>query len=149
MAGDKFVVFPPVLKEGLPHRDAAAELGVFDALHEGGELFRLLPFRIERRADGHEAGRVVGKDGVRVVEIERFLERLAQTFKEVERPAQKEHSALDAAPLRETRHRLIDDRPEDGGGDIRLARPLIEEGLDIGLGEHAAARGDGIDALRL
>ena len=84
-----------------------------------------------------------------VVERERFLERPAQPLEEVERSAQKEHFPLDAPPLGKAGNRLIDDCLEDGGGDIRLARALIEKGLDIRFCKHAAARGNGIHALRL
>ena len=149
MAHDELVVLLPGGKERLAHRDAAAELGVSDALHDAGELFRLLSLGIERRPDRHEAGRFVGEDGVLVVELQRLPERLPEPLQKVQRAAQKEHRTLDAPPLREARDRLIDDRLQDGGGDVRLARPLVEEGLDIRLREHAAAGSDGIDALRL
>ena len=83
VAHDEFVVLFAGGKERLAHRDAAAELGVFDALHDRRELFRLLPFRVERRADRHEAGRIVGEDGVLVVELQRLLKRLPKSFQKV------------------------------------------------------------------
>ena len=111
--------------------------------------FRLFLGGIQRRADGHEAGRSLGEDRVLPVQSQRAAEGKAQPLEKVERSAQKEYVALDAPPLRKPGDRLIDDRLKDGSGDIRLARALIEKGLDIRLCKHAAARGDGIDALRL
>ena len=78
MAGDEGVVLRMVGEERLPHRDARA---VRDDLQAGDELVDVLhPLLggIDRRADGHEAGRGVGEYGVRVVQPQRALERKAQ-----------------------------------------------------------------------
>ena len=86
---------------------------------------------------------------MRFVEMKRLRERLPEAFEKVERPAEEEHLPLDAPALREPGDRLIDDRLEDGGRDILLARALVEKRLDIRFCKHAAAGGNGIDALRL
>ena len=39
---------------------------------------------------------------------------------------------------------LIDNRLENGGGEIFLGRTLIDQGLDVGFGKDTAARRDGI-----
>ena len=36
---------------------------------------------------------------------------------------------------------------EDGGGEIRLGRAVVDQRLQIGFGEHAATRGDRIQVL--
>ena len=102
-----------------------------------------------RRAGRDRVGREGGEVGVRVVQPERLLEALLQPLEEEQRPAEEEHVALDLAALREARDRLSHDRLKDGGGHVLLARALVEEGLDVRLGEHAAARGDRVDALRV
>ena len=148
MAGNKLVIFLLRAEERLAHGD------IFPVRNDGEPrrklVERFLPdlARIHRRADRHETGRRIGEDRVFVIEFQRRLERLAQRLQKEERAAEKEHLPLDPAPLREPGDRLIDDRLKDGGGNIRLARALVEEGLDIRLCEHAAARGDGIYALR-
>ena len=55
--------------------------------------------------------------------------------------------AADGLAAGKARNGLVDDRLEDRGGEVGLRRALVDEGLDIRLGEHAAARGDGVDLL--
>ena len=81
--------------------------------------------------------------------MQRIFERLAQALQKVQRAAQKQHLALDAPALRQPRHRLVHHRLKDAGGDVFLLRALVEQRLDIRLGEHAAAGGDGVHLFRL
>ena len=55
--------------------------------------------------------------------------------------------AADGLAAGKARNGLVDDRLEDRGGEVGLRRALVDEGLDVRLGEHAAARGDGIYLL--
>ena len=55
--------------------------------------------------------------------------------------------AADGLAAGKARNGLVDDRLEDRGGKVGLRRTLVDEGLDVRLGEHAAARGDGVDLL--
>src|SRR5699024_11443775 len=43
---------------------------------------------------------------------------------------------------------LADHRLVDAGGDVLGPGALVDEGLHVALGEHAAAGGDGVGALR-
>ena len=49
----------------------------------------------------------------------------------------------------QTGNGLVDHRLVDAGGDILRARALIDEGLHVTFGKHAAAGRDGIGALGL
>ena len=85
---------------------------------------------------------------VRIVQLQRLLKALLQALEEEQRAAEEQHIALDLAALRQTGNGLVDDRLEDGCGYVLLARALVEQRLNIRLGEYAAAGRDGVDALR-
>ena len=149
VAGDKFVVFLPIFEQRLPRHDVVAALAVPDF---GDDLFHGCPvrvLRVQRRAQRHETGSVFGKYRVFFVQLQSPLERPAQRFEEIQGTSQKQHFALDPPPLRQSCHRLVDDRLENGRRDVRLRRALVEKGLDVRLGKHAAAGGDGIGLFRL
>ena len=63
----------------------------------------------------------------------------------VERAAEEGHVAVDGAAARQAGDSLRHYRLEDRGGDVLLLRTLVEQGLHVGLGEHAASRCDGVD----
>ena len=67
----------------------------------------------------------------------------------MERPAQKDDLSLELPALGEARHRLIHHGLEDGRGHVLLPPALVEDGLNVALGEHAAPGGDGVDLLVL
>ncbi len=100
-------------------------------------------------AAGHEQVRVVGHDAVLFVQLERFVEALAQFGKVLQRPAEEGHVAADGPPACQAGYGLRDHRLEDGCGDVLLARALVQQRLHVGFREHAAAAGDGIDGLRV
>ena len=80
---------------------------------------------------------------------QRLIKALAQHAAEGQRPAQIQDIALDGAALCQTGNGLVDHRLVDAGGDILRARALIDEGLYVTFGKHAAAGRDGIGALGL
>ena len=67
----------------------------------------------------------------------------------MEGAAQKDDFALQLPALGEAGHRLVHHRLEDGGGHVLLPPALVQDGLDVAFGEHAAAGGDGIDLFML
>ena len=103
--------------------------------------------RVQARARGHGEARVLGEDRVRVVQLQRLLEALAQPLAIVQRPAEEHDLALDLSALGQTRDGLVHHRLIDAGGDVRLAGTLVQQRLDVALGEHAAAGCDGVEAL--
>ena len=66
---------------------------------------------------------------------------------EVQRAAEESDMAADRLAAGKTGDGLVDDRLEDGGGQVLLGRALVDQRLDIRLGKNAAARGDRIDGL--
>ena len=52
------------------------------------------------------------------------------------------------AALGQARNGLVDDGLIDGGRDVARLRTLVDEGLDVAFGKHAAAAGDGVGAGR-
>ena len=77
------------------------------------------------RARRDRVRREGGEVGVHVIQLQGLLEALLQALEEEQRAAEEEHVALDLAPLREAGDRLVDDRLEDGRGNVLLARAVI------------------------
>ena len=117
----------------------------------------------EQRVHGVGFLRAVGvlsrarRDGVRrksrevrvlVVQFERLLEALLQALEEEQRTAEEQYIALDLTALGQTGNRLVDDRLEDRRGNVLFSCALVQQRLNIRLGEYAAAGSDGVDALR-
>ena len=92
---------------------------------------------------------VLGENGVLLVQFQSGNKALPQALQEVQGTTQEDDLALQLTALGQAGHRLVHDRLEDGGGHVLLAPALVQDGLDIALGEHAAAGGDGIDLLML
>ena len=111
-------------------------------LGEGAELFGLVR---HGGAACYEEVRVLGHDAVRLVELERDVEALAQLGEILERAAEEGHVATDGAAAREARDGLRYHRLEDGRGHVLLARTLVQERLHVGLSEDATAARDGVD----
>ena len=82
-------------------------------------------------------------------QTEAFDKPFAQPVTIVQRSAQKHHVTLDSAPLRESRNRLVNDRLINAGSQVFFARALVQQGLDVGFSEHAAAGSDRIQAFML
>ena len=133
-----------------------------EALHEGRELlaagvdgsrarflgltlfFGGLLLREEGRADRDvELGVIGGDEGIGLGQ-EGFV-GLAQGGQEVQRATEEHDSSADRAPARQACDGLGGDGVEDGGGQVLVGGTLVDEGLDVGLGEDAAARGDRVE----
>ena len=101
----------------------------------------------QRRAGRDKEVGVLGDDAVLLVEVERLVEALAQLGEVLQRAAEEGHVAADGVTAGQARDGLVGHRLEDGGGDVLGGRALVEQRLDVGLGEDAAAAGDGVDVL--
>ena len=115
-----------------------------DAVQERG--FAFLGAR-ERAAGGHEEVGVFGHDDVLFVQAERDVEALAQLGQVLQGAAQKGHVPANGATAGQARDGLRDDGLEDRSGDVLLGGAFVQEGLHVGLGEHAAAARDRVDDL--
>ena len=81
------------------------------------------------------------------IQLQRLREPLPQPPEEVERPAQKDDLSLQLPALGQAGHGLVHHGLEDGGGHVLLAPALVQDGLNVALGEDAAAGGDWVDLL--
>lgn len=79
--------------------------------------------------------------------FQRALEGGAQLAHEEQRPAEEDHGAVDRPAGGEAGDGLGRDGGEDRRGQIGLGRAVVDERLEIGLGEHAAPRGDRVQGL--
>ena len=84
-----------------------------------------------------------------LIQLQGLHKPLPQAHEEVEGAAQKDDLALQLPALGEAGHRLVHHRLEDGGGHVLLPPALVQDGLDVALGKHAAAGGDGVNLLML
>ena len=99
---------------------------------------------VEGRAQRHVQQAVLG---ALAGDPQRLVKALAQHRAEGQRPAQIQDVALDGAALGQAGDGLADHRLVDAGGDVLGPGALVDEGLHVALGEHAAAGGDGVGAL--
>ena len=104
---------------------------------------------IQCRTVGDRKTRIVRENGVFVIKLERFGKAAAKPHAKAERTAQEHDLAGDFAALCKTGNGLIDHGLVNACGDVLLACALVEKRLDIGFGEHTAARRDRINALAL
>ena len=148
MAGPKFFIVSFISKEGFHplyleiHLDAVGQ--PFDQIVQAGSRLRI---RVHRRADRRKQMRVIrGNDLVRP-QIQGADKCRAQLREEMKRSTEKRNIAADRLAACQTTDGLVDNRLENGGGQILFGCALIDEGLDIRLGENAAARRDRIDCL--
>ena len=88
---------------------------------------------------------VVGIDDILRRQVQRADEGLFQLRQEVQRAAEERDAAADGLAAGKAGDGLVDDGLKDGGGQIRQRCALVDERLDVRLGEHAAARGDGVE----
>ena len=123
--------------------------GLFERIEQGGHGVGLRGGACILRCAGRDGIRREGREvRVLIIQTERLLKALLEALEEEQRAAEEQHIALDLAALCEAGDGLVDDRLKNRGCDILLACALIEQRLDVRLGEHAAARSDGVDALR-
>ena len=131
-------------------------------VHQGGGVHALLQLfqrllkedglvigGAQGRAHGGEAVAVLGENGVVPIQLQRLNEPLPQAHEEVQRTAQEYDFSLQLPALGETGHGLVHHRLEDGSGHVLFPPALVQDGLNVALGEDAAAGGDGIDLLML
>lgn len=78
---------------------------------------------------------IFGVDGRFVRQLQRADERGLELGKEVQRPAQECNVTADRLAAGKTRDRLVDDRLKDRGGEVGFRRALVDEGLNVRLGD--------------
>ena len=123
-------------------------------LHAGAQLCgkrggvcRLGIARLEGSAHGGEEVGILGVDDILRRQVQRADEGLFQLRQEVQRAAEKSDAAADGLAAGKAGDGLVDDGLKNGGSQIGQRCALVDERLDVRLGEHAAARGDGIELV--
>ena len=79
--------------------------------------------------------------------VQRFVKALAQHAAEGERAAQIQDIALDGTALCKACNGLVDHGLINAGSNVLGAGTLIDQGLHVALGKHAAAGRNGVGAL--
>ena len=87
---------------------------------------------------------VLGRDEFVDLAVERTAERLAQLRHEEQRAAEEDDGAVDRASRGEAGDRLRRDGREDRRGQVGFGGAVVDERLQVGLREDAAARRDRI-----
>ena len=121
-------------------------------LHAGAQfcgkrcgVCRLGIARLEGSAHGGEEVGILGVDDILRRQVQRADEGLFELRQEVQRAAEEGDAAADGLAAGKAGDGLVDDGLKNGGRQIGQRCALVDEGLDVRLGEHAAARGDGIE----
>ena len=101
---------------------------------------------VKGRAQGHEQQAVLRAGALHAQGV---VKALPQAAGEGQGPAQVQHVPLDGPALGQAGDGLVHHRLIDAGGDVLRLGSLVDQGLDVALGEHAAAGGDGVCLFRL
>ena len=99
---------------------------------------------------GTDCGKQMGiirDDGMLVVKLQRADEGCPQFTQKMERPAEEGNMPPDWTSTGQTGDGLVYNSLENGCGEVFLCRAVIDQRLDIGLGENTASGGDGIERL--
>ena len=116
-----------------------------ELLDEGGKARQLARNCRQGGAARHEQVGVSRADHMLVVEVERHAEALAQLGEVLQGAAQEGDMAANGTAACQAGNGLRHDRLKDGGSHVLGLGTLVEQGLHVGLGEDAAAAGDGVD----
>ena len=100
---------------------------------------------VEGGAQGHGEAAVLREHRLLVRQAQGLLEPAAQALAVVEGAAQEEDLPGDPPALGQAGDGLVDHRLVDAGGHVGVLGPLVEQGLDVRLGEDAAPGGDGVE----
>ena len=151
-AGDG--VAPMALGEGhvlLFALEQGRDDGVLPPAPVGGQLLQGVgDIGLPLPAPGGPQGHVVeGVFRAAAGEAQGLVKTFPQLGQEGEGAPQVQHLPLDTPPLGQPGDGLVHHRPEDTGGHVLLPGPLVQQGLDVGLGKDTAAAGDGVGALGL
>ena len=143
VAGLERVIFRLIFKEGRLGAVGLRHAALLQQFRRFQQVPRFLG--VKRRAQGHKQQAVL-RTGPG--DAQRLVEALPQALGKGQRPTQIQDVALDRPSLRQTRDGLIHHRLIDALGDVGGLGPLVDEGLDVALGKHAAAGGDGVGLFR-
>ena len=96
-------------------------------------------------ADGNEVLGIFREYDLIILQLQRLDETGPKLRKEGQRSAQEGYLALDDMSACQSADGLIHHSLEDGSSQIRNGGAVVDQGLNVRLGEYAAACSDGID----
>ena len=137
-----------ICKQGVQALDFKGHLHA--GIQRGNQIVNLLGLGILRAQGGTRGGKEVGVfrfNGGFLRQLQGPDEGLFQFRQEMQGAAQEGDLAPNGLAAGQTRNGLIHHRLENGGSQVRPAGPLVDQGLDVRFGEHAAPGGDGVDLL--
>ena len=143
VTGFERVIFRLIFKEGRLGAVGLRHSALLQQLRRFQQIPRLLG--VKRRAQSHKQQAILRTSSG---DAQSLVEALPQTLGKGQRPAQVQNVALDGPSLRQAGDGLVHHRLVNALGNIGWLGPLVDEGLDVALGEHAAAGGDGIGLFR-
>ena len=149
VAGPKFVEFGLVVEQ----RFDAVRFGqgrfidVLQLSHEVHEGNGLRVYAAQGGTDGHVDLGVFRGDDLFRCQVEGFGELFPQLGQVGQRAAEEADCPFDGTAASQAGDGLEDDGLEDRRRDVFLTSSFIEQGLDVRLGEDAAAGGDGINGV--
>ena len=148
VAAQEHLIFLMVAEQG---RKPLQPIGHHDAV---GEMIQQLVDGDGGRIAGGQGRAGCGKqmavlrdDGGFIRQMQRADKGLPQLIQEVQRAAQEGHMPADRLAAGQAGDGLVDHRLEDGRRQIRPGRAFVDQRLNIRLGKHAAAGGDGVQLL--
>ena len=138
------LILRPILEKGRLGAVSLSHAALAQLRHHPPQVEALIC--IKRSAQRHEQQAVLRADAL---DLQRPVEALAQDGGKGQRSAQIQYPALDRPSLSQACDGLVHHGLIDAGRDVRRPGALVDQGLDVALGEHAAAGGDGISFFRL
>ena len=141
----KLLVLLLVVEQGRAALVMVAGAVVGNALGDLSQA-ELLPSAGQGRARGHI---VQGVFRAHALHAQDPVKGGPQLGEEGQRAAQVHHLALDLPALGQAGDGLVHHGGEDAGGNVILLGALVQKGLDIALGKHAAPGGDAVRPLAL
>ena len=125
---------------GLPHAGG----GILQILHQSFVSKGFSVGTVQCSAQCHGKSAVFREHRVFIGQPESFLKPFPQTLAVVQRTAQEHHLAVNFPALCQTGNGLAHHGLINAGGYVGFVGALIQQGLNIGFCEHAAAGGDGV-----
>ena len=126
---------------------ALSPSGFIDPLNQRIQIRSRIFLRHQRCSHRYVVLRILWKDHLILRQTQSFDKTPAKFRQEGQRSPQESHIAADHPAARQTADRLVHHRLKDRYRQIFMRRAFVDQRLNIGLCEHAAARRDGIDRL--
>ena len=139
VAGFERVIFRLIFKEGRLGAVGLRHAALLQQFRRFQQVPRFLG--VKRRAQSHKQQAILRTSSG---DAQSLVEALPQTLGKGQRPAQIQNVALDRPPLGQAGDGLVHHRLVNALGNVGRLGPLVDQGLNVALGEYAAAGGDGI-----